>query len=192
MTNCNESVDSKDKKNYLPPQDFFKFVMESKTNGYITPELSEAFMVFAEKLSHHRYWVRYTHLREDIISQTLLKCVSVYEKFRPYKGSENKDKVWEGEEYYWETHNNPHAFFTTTCMNELRSLMKSEYNQTNIVNKIKCEEGLDPSYAYEEVYANEHRDDSDEDTDDIEEFDVIEEHEEPQKPQMKKIKGLEW
>lgn len=168
-----------DTKNYISPQEFFLAVVESQKAGEMTPELVRLVYKFCDNVPMHRNWIRYVHLRQDIISECVTKCVETYSKFRPYKDPELANKQWEGEEYHWQTHNNPHAWFTSCCFNQLRTLVMKEYNQDNIKNRIKCDEGLDPTFGYDEVYKAE--------------YNKSRKSEKKTKPSgFKKIKGLEF
>lgn len=143
---------------YLPPEKFFAGVIKAKQAGRVTDELGAMFMMLAEKIANHRYWIRYNHLRDDIISESIFACMKGFKSFEPYTKPHREaiGRGWEGEDvdYNYTFCNNPHAWFTTCCMNNLRQFMGREYNQRNIHNKMRIENGLDPSFGYAEMVAD--------------------------------------
>lgn len=145
-----------DKKEfYLPPEVFFDEVLNSKRDDKVSNKLAGMFMMLSEKIANHRYWIRYSHLRSDIISENHYACIRGFDGFEPYQKGHIKQigHAWNGEEveYDYKTCNNPHAWFTTCCMNNLKQYMKREYNQSNVINKVKVENGLDASYGYDDM-----------------------------------------
>ena len=147
---------------YLPPADFFEEVLRCKINGKISNRLGKMFLMLAEKTTNHRYWIRYVHLKDDMIAESSYACTKAFAGFRPFNPAYvEANGEWDGTtmvEYDYLTCYNPHAWFTTAIMNRLRQFMRIEYNQTNIVNKTKVTLGLDPSFGYEEVMEKEFED----------------------------------
>lgn len=148
--------DSKNSKHYLNNSDFFYALIDSRRKNRITDKLAMMFMLLAERNVNHRHFVRYYHLRPDLVAVGQLACVKGFPKFRPFK---DKDKSLEWEEtmyeidYDYKVCNNSHAFFTTCIRHALFQYLKSEYNQSNIVNKARLEEGLDASFGYVDMIA---------------------------------------
>jgi hypothetical protein len=204
--------------NYIEPAEFFDTVLDSRRKGYVTEELGKMFMMLAERFCNHPNWVRYKHLREDMIAQGTFACVKAFDKFSPYNklgslivsgdvneedgiysytinGIEHrftfvefnetvtktdddgveyeapnehkeyindlyklhkKDKTlkgWQGEHvtYDYKTCFNPFAFYTMVISNALKQLLKTEYKQKNIFNRMCIENDLDPDYGYVEM-----------------------------------------
>lgn len=119
------------KKNYIDPKKFYNEVIYSQELGYVTEELGKMFMTLAERNVNHRNFVRYPY-REDLISVGVLACMKAINKFDPSVGS------------------NAFAFFTTVIHNDLKQYIKREYNQQNIINGLKVENGLNPSHGYQD------------------------------------------
>lgn len=139
------------KKYYLPAEQFFNVMVDAKRRGFATNQLGEAFRLLAEKYSTHRNWIRYQHLRDEIIGECCLACMKSWNNWRPFK---DKDTPWDGEElvYDYKVHNNPHSFFTTTMKNHMVNwIMSFEYNQSNIKNEIRLNQGMEVSDGYVEA-----------------------------------------
>lgn len=71
-------------RNYTEPKDFFNEMLKCLNNNEISDELTRIFMLLAEKFCNHSQWVRYRHIREDLISEGVLSCIRAYDKFSPY------------------------------------------------------------------------------------------------------------
>lgn len=148
--------DSKNSKHYLSSSEFFYALIDSRRDNRITNKLAMMFMLLAERNVNHRNFVRYHHLRPDLVAVGQLACVRGFTKFRPFK---DKEKSLEWEETMYEIEydhnvcNNSFAFFTTCIRHALFQYLKSEYNQSNIVNKARLEEGLDASFGYVDMIA---------------------------------------
>lgn len=147
---------------YLPPDVFFEELLRCKVEGKVSRRLAEMFMLLAEKTTQHRFWSRYTHIKEDMKSEAVLVCVSKgFAKFKPFPDGVD----WDGKTivpYSYLTCYNPHAFFTKCIFNALKAFMKSEYGVTNVRNKIRLEHGLDTTYGYDTVLEKEFGESSEE------------------------------
>lgn len=145
------STKNKESKIYLTSEEFYNEIIKSKIDGKISDDLTAMFTKLTLKTVNHRNFVRYFHLREDFISIGFLACVYGFEKFRPFKEKE-RSLEWEKNKvpitYNYLECNNSFAFFTTCIMNAIVQFLKSEYNQSNIVNESRLREGLDASYGY--------------------------------------------
>jgi hypothetical protein len=145
----------KNKDLYLPPDAFFEELLRSKIDGKVSDRLARMFMLLAEKTTQHRYWSRYTHIKQDMISEAVLVCVSKgFAKFKPFPDGVD----WDGKsivKYNYLTCYNPHAFFTKCIFNALKAFMKAEYGVTNVRNKIRLENGLETTYGYDTVLEKE-------------------------------------
>jgi hypothetical protein len=151
------------KKNYIEPSDFFRATLESINQGEVSEELARMFMALSDKYVNHPKFVRYFHLREDLIATGIMACCRAYDKFRPDRNLLTRDGEgeiidseaveWDGKivDYDHTQHYNPFAFFTSVVHNAIIQVLKKEYNQRNIVNAIRLEEGLDADYGYVEM-----------------------------------------
>ena len=199
----------KNKKYYLQPNEFFEEILESLRNDQISEKLGKMFYDLSEKYCNNNNFVRYVHIREDLISTGVIACCEAFTKFDPYNklglavknnlvkiDKEDKSKFhytykgeqvsfryddlknhrpiiqeilddyeedgnvlleWDGEplEYDYKTCNNAFGFFTKVIHNSLILLLKKEYKQRNIFNKVKITEGYDPDYGYLEFIQKE-------------------------------------
>lgn len=149
------------KKNYVQPGEFFHEMLICLNKNEISDKLSRIFMMLAERYANHQNYVRFLHIREDIISECIFACVKGFPKFRPYRNiiverdeegniTKSEPVQWNGEivEYDYKIHNNPHAYFTTCMKHMLLQFLKDEYNQRNICNQMKLELGLDADPGY--------------------------------------------
>ncbi|WGH49897.1 hypothetical protein [Alishewanella phage vB_AspM_Slickus01] len=149
---------------YLPPDVFFEEVLRCKIKGEISQELGRMFLLLAEKTTQHRSWVRYHHIKQDMISEAVLVCVGKgFQKYKPFQDMSQ----WDGKtmvKYSYLTCWNPHAWFTKCIFNQLKGFMKSEYGVTNVRNKIRLDNGLETTYGYDQVLENEFEQKNDDDT----------------------------
>lgn len=147
---------SKDSKHYLSSGEFFDAIMESRIQGEISDKLAMMFVLLSERNVNHRNFVRYHHIRQDLIQVGQLACVSAFKSFRPFKSKEDSE-VWEENPYTIEYHHehcsNSFAYFTTCIRNAIIQYLKTEYNESNVVNKTRLESGLDASYGYVDMVA---------------------------------------
>lgn len=155
--------DTSERVNYVEPSEFFNETLKCLKNGEISNELGSMFLLLGERIVNHRHFVRYTHLRGDLISVCVHACCRAYDKFRPDRNILTRDEdgniiktepvVWDGEmiEYDHKKHYNPHAFFTTVSFNALKQYLKQEYSHRNAINELKLDNGLDADYGYVEM-----------------------------------------
>lgn len=150
-------------KNYIEPADFFRETLRSLIADEINDKLALMFMKLANKYANHQKFVRYHHIRDDLISTGIEACVKGFPKFRPMRNILERDA--EGEiisstrvewnnkltEYDYRINNNPFAFFTTCMHNDILQFLKHDYNERNICNKIRLENGLDADEGYMEM-----------------------------------------
>jgi len=141
------------RKHYLKPADFFAELIKCRQDGKMSDELGRMFYLISEKYTHHRYFVRYKHIRSDLISVGLVACCRGFERFAPLKG----DSEWDGStiEYDYRVCNNPFAFFTTVIHNGFLQFIKKEYGYSNVQNKIRSTMGLETTYGYNDMIAAE-------------------------------------
>lgn len=156
-------MQDKKTKNYIEPQDFFRETILSLQRDEPTDKLAVMFMKLCTKYANHPNFVRYHHIRDDLISVGVLACLKGLPKFRPYRNdltrAENGEILtstrveWHGEmlEYDYRICNNPFAFFTKCAHNELLQMLKAEYNFKNVLNKVRLENGLDADEGYTEM-----------------------------------------
>jgi len=195
---------TKKTKLYLKPAIFFDETLSSLRDDKMSNKLGIMFQLLSTKYNNSHMFVRYSHVREDMIATGVLACVKGFDKFEPYNKlglaiknglleqsdedpsvfsysdsgemitfhfqdikqhkqpitkmlqefEKNNDlEGWDGEplDYDHKICNNPFAFFTTCIHNSLLLFLKKEYQERNIFNKIKIQEGLEADFGYLEM-----------------------------------------
>lgn len=117
------------KKYYMTNKELLAEIVSCQKNGVMSEKLGEMYMLLSERNINHRHFVRYP-FRDDLISVAVTACCAATFKFNPDKS------------------NNPFAFFTTCIRHSCYQYLKKHYNQTNIKNKLKVDNGLNPDYSY--------------------------------------------
>lgn len=129
------------KKYYMTNKELLAEIVSCQKTGVMSEKLGEMFMLLSERNINHRHFVRYP-FRDDLISVAVTSCCAAIFKFNPEKS------------------NNPFAFFTTCIRHSCFQYLKKHYNQTNIKNKLKVDNGLNPDYSYADAMEKlEHPDD---------------------------------
>lgn len=153
-------MQGKPTKNYIEQHDFFRETLISLNRGEATDAIAVMFMKLCDKYANHQNFVRYHHIRDDLISIGVMACLKGLPKFRPYRNdltrAENGEILtstrveWDGEmvEYDYKTCNNPFAFFTKCAHNDIIQFLKAEYNFKNILNKTRLLHGLEADAGY--------------------------------------------
>lgn len=143
-----------DKENYLEPSVFYAEVVKCLIDGKMSNELGEMFTLVSTRYTNHRHFVRYYHLKEDLIATGAMACCKSFSKFEPLKRSEPE---WDGKtpiDYHYTRCNNPFAFFTTCVRNEWLQFLKKDYRSKNAVNALRVANGLDADYGYNDMIQN--------------------------------------
>ena len=117
------------KKYYMTNKELLAEIVSCQKNGVMSEKLGEMYLLLSERNINHRHFVRYP-FRDDLISVAVTACCAATFKFNPEKS------------------NNPFAFFTTCIRHSCYQYLKKHYNQTNIKNKLKVDNGLNPDYSY--------------------------------------------
>lgn len=150
-------------KNYVNPSDFFNETLLCIKRGEVSDELGKMFMLLSERYVNSHRFVRYYHIREDLISTGVVACCRAYDKFRPDRNTLTRDdegeiinseaNSWDGKivPYDHNIHYSPFAYFTSVVHNALIQFLRKEYKNRNIINAIRLEEGLEIDYGYEEM-----------------------------------------
>lgn len=150
-----------EKTPYIRQDEFFDETLRCLREGKISDKLGRMFMMLAAKYANSSNFVRYTHIREELISSAYLGCVNGFRGFAPYRNNLTRDEdgqiltstkvPWNGEEvtYDYRTCNNPFAYFTTCANSVMVQFLKTEYKESNVLNEMKADAGLDvdPGYA---------------------------------------------
>lgn len=75
---------SKKTKLYLKPTNFFNETLDSLRNDQMSNKLGIMFQLLSTKYNNSHMFVRYSHVREDMIATGVLACVKGFDKFEPY------------------------------------------------------------------------------------------------------------
>lgn len=71
-------------RNYIEPADFYEEVVKCLKINEVSEKLATIFMMVSERFCNHSNWVRYRHIRDDLISEGTFACVRAFDKFSPY------------------------------------------------------------------------------------------------------------
>jgi hypothetical protein len=152
-------------KNFIEPSEMFDELLVCLKDGQMSENLGRMIILFSTNLAKHRHFIRYSHLREDIIGTAILGCMKSWYKFRPMRNnvlsrdedgkvSESERVEWDNKivEYDYTIHNSPFNFFTTCARNELLQFLKTyHYRQKNLINELLVEMGEDADYGYNDM-----------------------------------------
>lgn len=153
------------RKNFIEPSVMFDELLCCLKNDQMSEELGRMVNLFSTNLAKHRNFIRYGHMKDDIIQTAVLGCVKSWYKFRPMRNNVlerdedgyvvKSEKVeWDGKivKYDYNIHNSPFAFFTTCARNEILQYLKTyHYKQKNIMNELLVEMGEEADYGYIEM-----------------------------------------
>lgn len=149
-----------DSGDYIKAADFFYCQMAAMKTGEISEELGAMFHLLASRYANHSNFVRYTHIREDLISEAVAACCRDWHKFRPNRNivtRDEKDEIIESIPVYWDggdleyhhtIHFSPVPYYTTVCRRAFLTVIKAEYTSRNIVNQLLIDNGLDSDEGY--------------------------------------------
>lgn len=140
-------------KIYLSQRDLFEEIIKCRIENRMSDKLGQMFMTLSKKYANHRNFVRYYHLHADMAAIGAAACCKGFYKFRPHK---DKNIVWDEQTpivYDHNIHNNAFAFFTTIIRHDFIAFLKKEYDQSNITNEMRLNNGLDASFGYTEMIA---------------------------------------
>lgn len=153
------------RKNFIEPSVMFDELLTCLQNDQMSEELGRMVILFSTNLAKHRNFIRYGHMKDDIIQTAVLGCVKSWFKFRPMRNlilerdeegkvSKSEKVEWDGKiaRYDYNIHNSPFAFFTTCARNEILQYLKTyHYKQKNIMNEMLVEIGEEADYGYTEM-----------------------------------------
>lgn len=153
------------RKNFIEPSAMFTELLTCLKEDQMSEELGRMVILFSTNLAKHRNFIRYGHIKDDLIQTAVLGCVKSWSKFRPMRNNVlercedgyvvKSEKVeWDGKivKYDYNIHNSPFAFFTTCARNEILQYLKTyHYKQKNIMNEMLVEMGEEADYGYLEM-----------------------------------------
>jgi len=133
---------------YLTNKELLAEVINAKSKGVMTDKLASMLMMLTRKYAKKGNFVNYTY-NEDMVSYALMMLVRTWNSFNPEKSS------------------NPFAFYTQCIKNSFVQYLNQEKRQRNIRDALLIDQGMNPSYGY-----NDRQSRSGVDVDDEEDFDA--------------------
>lgn len=128
------------KINYLNNKDLMKQVMLSKESDppQMTDRLAHMLQTLAARYGRKGNFANYTY-NEDMQAYAMMMLVRTWNSFNPLKSQ------------------NPFAFFTQCIKNSFIQFLNQERRQRDIRDVILVDQGLDPSYTFQEAHAEKMR-----------------------------------
>ncbi len=123
------------KVNYLNNKDLMKQVMLSKENDppKMTDRLAHMLQTLAARYGRKGNFANYTY-NEDMQAYAMMMLVRTWNSFNPLKSQ------------------NPFAFFTQCIKNSFIQFLNQERRQRDIRDSMLVDQGLDPSYTFQEAH----------------------------------------
>ena len=135
MSNTTNNEPAKNKKHFIDKNEFLDEVIKSQKQGKVTERLGQIFLTLSEKYTQHKDFVRYPpEVKQDLINEGTIVCLKGYDKFDPERSNANV-----------------FAFFTLAVRRAFIQYVMKEYKQKNIRDEMMVENGLNPSWGYEET-----------------------------------------
>lgn len=125
------SITQEGKVYYLNNRDLLPEVKKSKEAGKMTDTLARMLMLLCANYARKGNFVNYSY-NEDMQAYAMMMLVRTWHSFDPEKGS------------------NPFAFFTQCIKNSFIQFLKHEQKQRDVKNVLMIDQGLNPSYGYED------------------------------------------
>lgn len=122
---------------YLNNKELLIAVRESKEKGKMTPKLATMLQLLCSKYATKGSFVNYSY-NEDMQSYAMLMLVRTWNAFDLNKS------------------NNPFAFFTQCIKNSFIQYLNQEKRQRNIRDSLLVNQGLNPSFGYDENSSDQH------------------------------------
>lgn len=119
------------KINYLSNKILLPLVIRDKKRGELSNELAEKFMMLADKYLGSPQFRYYTY-KDDMQAYALMQLCTSWKGFNPDRS------------------NNPFAFYTQCIKNSFRQFLNMEKKHRDIRDALLVEEGMDPSFRYQE------------------------------------------
>lgn len=111
-------MEKKQKKKYLTNNDLYNEIKKYNSNGIISEELHMMFWMMCNNIINRPRFCRYTaEWKEDMITESYLKCIKVLPKF-------NIEKP------------NPFSYFTSVISNCYIDFIKSENKYLDLKRKL--------------------------------------------------------
>lgn len=122
------------KVNYLNNKDLMLQVALSKEQEQMTDRLAHMLQTLAARYGRKGNFANYTY-NDDMQAYAMMMLVRTWNRFDPAKS------------------NNPFAFFTQCIKNSFIQFLNQERRQRDIRDVMLVDNGLDPSYTFQEAHA---------------------------------------
>ncbi len=129
---------------YLKNKDLLEEVKRCKQTGVMSDTLARMLQLLCAKYAKKGNYVNYTY-NEDMQAYAMLMLVRTWASFNPEKSS------------------NPFAFYTQCIKHSLIQYLNQEKRHRMIRDTLLVEQGLDPSFSFQESYSDSHIVDDEED-----------------------------
>lgn len=121
------------KRHYVRNKDLLPEVERCRESGLISNELGRMLLLIVKNYSKKSNWSNYTY-REDMIGHAMVHLTKGALKFDPARS------------------NNPFAYYTQITKNAFIQILKQEKKHRDIRDAQLVDNGLDPSYAFQQHY----------------------------------------
>jgi DNA-directed RNA polymerase specialized sigma subunit len=119
------------KRAYINNKNLLIEVHASKAQGKLSNKLAQMFQTLCANYATKGCWVNYTY-NEDMQAYAMLMLVKTWNGFKPEKS------------------NNPFAFYTQCIKNSFRQYLNVEKKQRTVRDLLLVDQGLTPSYGFQE------------------------------------------
>lgn len=130
-TSNKEFITQAGKTIYLSNKELLASVIEAKSKGYMTDKLARMLQLLCSKYAKKGSFVNYSY-NDDMQSYAMMMLVRTWNSFNPEKS------------------NNPFAFFTQCIKNSFIQYLNQERRQRNIRDEMLIDQGMNPSFNYNE------------------------------------------
>lgn len=131
VATAKNSITQAGKTIYLNNKELLAEVRESKKIGRMTDTLAKMLILLCSKYAKKGNFVNYSY-NEDMQGYAMMMLVRTWNSFDPEKGS------------------NPFAFFTQCIKNSFIQYLKIEGKQRMVRDVLMIDQGLNPSYGYDD------------------------------------------
>lgn len=131
MPTSKNSVTIAGKTLYLNNKDLMAEVKRSKDVGQMTNELATMLQLLCSKYAKKGNFINYSY-NEDMQAYAMMMLVRTWNSFDPAKS------------------NNPFAFFTQCIKNSFIQYLNQEKRQRDVRDVILIDQGMNPSYGYDD------------------------------------------
>ncbi len=134
MAKTTASITANGKQIYLNNKELLIAIAESKELGKMSDKLAKMLLLLCTRFATKGRWVNYTY-NSDMIAYALMMLCRTWTAFNPEKS------------------NNPFSFYTQCVLNSFYQFDNQERKQRNIRDSLLVNQGLNPSYNFQDEYS---------------------------------------